>query len=123
MGASRVEERLLCAFGVSPEAPVEFESCEALPYGGVMLLLPFLLECGLLSYRDHYHQRGSGYYNFDNLFILVCFLYLCRIKSLEQTKHYSPGEFGKLIGYDRIPEVKTLRGMLQEISSQNHSGD
>lgn len=119
MATSRVDERLLCAFGLSKEAEVRFESCEALPFGGVMLLLPFLLECGLLSYRNHYTQRSSGYYNFDNLFILVSFLYLCRIKSIEQTKHYSPGEFGRLIGYDRIPEVKTLRGMLKEISSQN----
>jgi hypothetical protein len=121
MGSYRVEERLLCAFGLSKEAEVAFESCEALPFGGVILLLPFLLECGLLSYRNHYHQRESGYYNFDNLLILVSFLYLCRIKSFEQTKHYSPGEFGKLIGYDRIPEVKTLRRMIQEISSQNLS--
>ena len=105
------------------EAPVRFESCEALPFGGVLLLLPFLLECGLLSYRNHYEQRDSGYYNFDNLFILVAFLYLCRIKSFEQTKHCSPGEFGKLIGYDRIPEVKTLRGMIREITAQNHTGE
>jgi len=121
MGTVRMEERLLCAFGFVKEAPVRFESCEALPLGGVMLLLPFLLECGLLSYRNHYTQRASGYYNFDNLFILIAFLYLCRIKSFEQTKHYSPGEFGKLIGYDRIPEVKTLRGMVREITTQNCS--
>jgi hypothetical protein len=123
MGASRVEERLMCAFGLSVEAPVRFESCQALPFGGVILLLPFLLECGLLSYRQHYRQRESGYYNFDNLFILIAFLYLCRIKSFEQTKYYSPGELGKLIGYDRIPEVKTLRGMVQEITNQQHTDE
>ena len=119
----RVEERLLCAFGLAKEAPVRFECCEALPLGGVMFLLPFLLECGLLSYRNHYSQRACGYYNFDTLFILIAFLYLCRIKSFEQTKHYSPGEFGKLIGYDRIPEVKTLRGMVSEITCQNRTGE
>ncbi|MDR0231692.1 MAG: hypothetical protein LBI82_06180 [Dysgonamonadaceae bacterium] len=123
MGAKRVEERLLCAFGLMREAPVRFESCEALPLGGVLFLLPFLLECGLLSYRNHYIERSSGYYNFDNLFILIAFLYLCRIKSFEQTKHYSPGEFGKLIGYDRIPEVKTLRKMVHEITTQNRTGE
>ena len=123
MGTSRVDERLLCAFGLSKEAPVRFESSEALPFGGVMLLLPFLLECGLLSYRNHYNQRSSGYYNFDNLFILIAFLYLCRIKSFEQIKHHSPGEFGKLIGYDRIPEVKTLRSMVREITDQKRTDD
>jgi len=123
MAATRVEERLLCAFGLSGEAPVRFESCESLPLGGVLLLLPFLLECGLLSYRNHYNQRAAGYYNFDSLFILVSFLYLCRIKSFEAIKHYLPGELGKLIGYDRIPEVKTLRGMIREITSRNRTGE
>ncbi|MDR0232200.1 MAG: hypothetical protein LBI82_08795 [Dysgonamonadaceae bacterium] len=123
MGATRIEERLLCAFGLSSEAPVRFESCESLPFGGVLLLLPFLLECGLLSYRHHYNQRIAGYYSFDNLFILIAFLYLCRIKSFEAIKHYSPGELGKLIGYDRIPEVNTLRSMIREITSQGHTGE
>ena len=119
MGSLRDEERLLCAFGLLSEAPIRFESCQTIPFGGVMLLLPFLLACGLLSYRHHYSQRSAGFYNFDSLFILMSFLYLCRIRSFEQTKHYSPGEFGKLIGYDRMPEVKTLRGMIRELTSQN----
>ena len=123
MGASRVEERLLCAFGFVKEAAVRFESNQSLPFGGVLFLLPFLLECGLLSYRNHYNARTSGYYNFDNLFIILSFLYLCRVKSFEQIKHYSPGEFGKLVGYDRIPEVKKLRGMVREITAQQHTDE
>jgi hypothetical protein len=118
MGASRTEERLMCAMGLSQAAPIVFESCEAIPFGGVMLLLPFLLECGLMNYSNHYSQRMSGYYNFDNLLIIIAFIYLCRIKSFEQIKHYPPGEFGKLVGYDRIPEVKKLRGMFGEITAQ-----
>ena len=121
MGVSRLEERLMCAMGLSDAAPVRFESCQTIPFGGVMLLLPFLLECGLMSYRSHYRQRQSGYYSFDNLIIIIAFIYLCRIKSFERIKHYSPGEFGKLVGYDRIPEVKTLRGMIGEITAQKRA--
>ena len=76
---------------------------------------------GLMSYRSHYRQRQSGYYSFDNLIIIIAFIYLCRIKSFERIKHYSPGEFGKLVGYDRIPEVKTLRGMVGEITAQKRA--
>jgi hypothetical protein len=118
MGISRVEERFLCAFGLLGAAPVQFESCQTIPFGGVLLLLPFLLECGLLSYRNHYSQRLKGFYNFDNLFIIIAFIYLCRIKSFEGIKKVSPGETGKLVGYDRIPEVKTLRAMVGEITAQ-----
>ena len=117
MGASRTEERLMSALGLSDAAPVEFESCEALPCGGVMVMLPFLMETGLLSYDNHYRQR-KGYYNFNSLFIILAFCFLCRIKSIEQIKQYSPGEFGKLVGYDRIPEVRTIRYMIKEITGQ-----
>jgi hypothetical protein len=118
MGASRTEERLLSAFGLSDSAAVQHESCQTLPKGGVMLLLPFLLECGLLSYSSHYPAR-KGYYNFNSLFIILAFCFLCRIKSVEQIKQYAPGEFGKLVGYDRIPEVRTIRYMVKEITGQN----
>ena len=83
----------------------------------------FCAVCGLLSYRESYSQRPSGYYNFDNLFIIIAFLYLCRIKSFEQIKYYSPGELGKLVGYDRIPEVKKLRSLVREVTSQNHTDE
>lgn len=103
MAATRLEERLLASLGLTDIHPVQFEPCRSISFGGVMLLLPFLVECGLLSYRHHYHQRQSGYYNFDSLFILMSFLYLCRFKSFESTKQINPGDWGKLIGYDRIP--------------------
>lgn len=48
-------------------------------------------------------------------------MYLRRIKNPEQLKYHSPGEFGKLMGLDRIPEAKCLRGKLKEICSQQGS--
>jgi hypothetical protein len=122
MCVTRVEERLMCAMGLSDVAPIRFESCQSVPFGGVLLLLPFLLECGLMSYRGHYRQREGGYYNFDSLLLIIAIIYLCRIKSFEQIKNYSPGEMGKLVGYDRIPEVKTLRGMIAELTAQKCVG-
>lgn len=48
-------------------------------------------------------------------------MYLRRIKNPEQLKHYSPGEFGKIMGLDRVPEAKCLRKKLKEICSQKSS--
>jgi hypothetical protein len=122
MAATRIEERVSCALGLSTLPEVKFESSKSIPMGGVMLLLPFLLESGLLSYREHYLQR-EGYYSFDSLLITLSFLFLLRIKTVEQSKQHNPGELGKLIGYDRIPEVKTLRGMLRELTDQGKCED
>jgi hypothetical protein len=115
MACNRVEERVYSAFGLIPVNPVRFESCQSIPNGGVMLLLPFLIECGLFSYREFYNQR-HGYYTFDSLLITLSFFALLRVKSIEQTKQYNPGEMGKLIGYDRSPEVKKLHGMIDELT-------
>lgn len=113
------EERLRNSLGLSCISPIHFQASQSINFGGVMLLLPFLLECGLRTYRDHYQQRTSGFYDFDSLFITMAFMYLCRIKSFESIKRESsPGDWGKLIGYDRIPEVKKLRGLTKEVTQQ-----
>jgi len=44
---------------------------------------------------------------------------LCRIKNPEQLKKYPPGELGKLIGLDRIPEVRYFRKKIQQITNQS----
>jgi hypothetical protein len=38
---------------------------------------------------------------------------LARIQSLEQLRYQAPGQWGKLLGLDRIPEVRTLRAKLK----------
>jgi hypothetical protein len=43
---------------------------------------------------------------------------LCRIKNPEQLKKYPPGELGKLLGLDRIPEVRYFRKKIKQITDQ-----
>ena len=121
MGATRVESRLDAALGEQVTDIVRFESCQSLPFGGVLFLLPFLLANGLLSYSFYYSQRERGYYNFDVIVLALAFMYLCRIKNIEQLKHHSPGEFGKLLGLDRIPEAKCFRSVLKELSEEEQA--
>ena len=115
-----MDERMFAAVGLLNKTPVEFLPSEGVDFGGVLFLLPSLIETGLLSYREHYKDL-KGYYNLDATILALAFLYLCRIKNPEQTKHISPGEFGKLLGYDRIPEAKNLRKKISEISEQKKS--
>lgn len=92
-----------------------------MPQAGVLFLLPFLEQTGLFSFREHYRELDKGYYYIDFIILFLAFMYLRRIKNPEQLKYYSPGEFGKLMGLDRIPEAKCLRGKLKEIISQERS--
>jgi hypothetical protein len=122
VGATRVEPRIFAALGLQ-KADISFDSCESVEYGGVLFLLPFLIANGLLSYKKYYSKRQLGYYDFDNVILTLAFMYLCRVKSVEQLKHYSPGEMGKLLGLDRIPEARCLRGIIKELSVQERASE
>lgn len=122
VGATRIEDRVFAALGLQ-QSDISFDSCESVEYGGVLFLLPFLLANGLLSYKKYYSKRLSGYYDFDSTILTVAFMYLCRIKSVEQLKHHSPGELGKLLGLDRIPESRCLRGIMKELSVQERASE
>jgi hypothetical protein len=102
---------------------VHFESCQSVHFGGVLCMVPFLLANGLLSYNSYYAKRSKGYYDFDIIIMMVSFMYLCRIKTPEQLKHHSPGELGKLLGLDRVPEAKCLRSILKELTDQEKSSE
>ena len=122
VAATRIEDRTLSALGLQ-NAKISFDSCESVDFGGVLLLLPFLIANGLLSYKKYYCERQSGYYDFDSVILSLAFMYLCRIKSVEQLKHFSPGEMGKLLGLDRIPEARCLRGIIKELSVQEKASE
>ena len=121
IGASRIEERGLAAAHQLETTPIHFEFCESVPRAGVLFLLPFLQQSGLFSYEEHYHELDKGYYFIDFMVLFLAFMYLCRIKNPEQLKYLSPGEFGKIMGLDRIPEAKCLRVKLKEICRQDKS--
>ena len=87
---------------------------------GVMLAVPALLSNGLLNHNDVF-SFDEGYYSLGSILLSLAFCTLLRIKSIEKISDEPPGELGKLIGLDRIPEIKTLRGKIADLS-QNEQG-
>ena len=116
---TRVEERVFAALGVCDGAPVRFEPCLDVPKGGVLCALPSLLMNGLLKEIEKPESKVKGYYQCFRILILLAFMALCRIKTVEQLRGHSPGEFGKIMGLDRAPEVRCLRKKMDEISGDN----
>lgn len=121
IGATRIEERSQAVNHQLESTPVYFESCQSVQEAGVLFLLPFLEQAGLFSFRNHYDELNDGYYYIDCIILFLAFMYLRRIKNPEQLKYYSPGEFGKIMGLDRVPETKCLRKKLKEICAQKRS--
>ena len=81
-------------------------------------MLPALLAQGLLKTKKVYHIPASHYYNLESIVLTLSFMALARIKNPEQLKQYKPGEIGRLIGLDRIPEVKCLREKIKLLTEQ-----
>lgn len=108
--------RLAASIGGYGTAAPQFEAALDVPRGGVLCALPALLAMGLLEGTDTYFTLPPGYYAADSLLMLLAFMALNRIESLEKLRAGAPGEWGKLLGLDRVPEVRTLREKVQIMS-------
>ena len=111
--ATRSLERVAAAMGELESAPIQFQATCDVTRGGVRLALPALLAVGLLRYTPPMYQLPKGFYGIDSVFLLLALMALARIQSLEQLRYHAPGEWGKLLGLDRVPEVRTLRAKLK----------
>ncbi|RLC57008.1 MAG: hypothetical protein DRI30_04940 [Chloroflexi bacterium] len=120
MACTRPAERVLAAVGQLPGgATTQFQSCRDVSYGGVLCALPALAENGLFRHLKTLPAL-SGYYMKLHVILLLAYMALCRIKIVEKLQYETPGELGKLMGLDRIPEVRCLRKKLAQLS-QNDS--
>lgn len=83
--------------------------------GEVLCALPTLIANGLLNGAESLLGKIKGYYTTVHILLLLAFMALCRIKTTEKIRGQAPGEFGKMIGLDRIPEVRCLRHKMDEL--------
>ena len=104
-------------------AETKFEANSDVNSGGVLIALPALLANGLLAQIKQIFTFPQGYYRMHDLFILIGLVVLLRIKTIEGIKQLEPGEFGNLLGLDRIPEIQTIRSKIAFMSELKKSGE
>jgi hypothetical protein len=118
VACTRPVERVLAAMGKLPGgASTKFESCRDVSCGGVLCALPALIENGLFRHLKNVFPTLTGYYTTLHVILLLAYMALCRIRAVEQLQYESPGELGRLMGLDRVPEVRCLRQKLGQLSS------
>jgi len=121
MGATDTIGRLASSLGGMGPAEPQFQSCMDVPNTGVTLALPALLANGLLRHTETLFQLSKGFYSLYTIFLLTSFMLLSRIKSVEGLRYCAPGEWGKLLGMDRIPEVKTYREKIAGLAEDGNA--
>ena len=109
--------------GKQDYAPSLFEHQESVLNAGVLFALPALISQGLERFFKVFNPLPPGFYGLHHVILILCFMALCRIKNPEQLKKHPPGELGKLLGLDRIPEVGYFRTKIKQITDQSKSDE
>jgi transposase len=119
VATKREEERGLAPTGLLVEAAPKFEAAESVAKAGVLVALPALLGQGLLDVGQQvYDGLKNGYYGLTSMLLTFGLMALMRIKSTEGLTEHAPGEFGLVLGLDRVPEMKTVRRKLAELADR-----
>ncbi len=108
--SDRSFDRQLAHLGLLDDAAPLFREGASVPGAGVLLALPCLVESGLFRIsRKLYGEIGPAFYGLRTTLLTLLLMALLRIKRPEHLKERDPAAFGRLLGLDRAPEVKTLR--------------
>jgi hypothetical protein len=111
-------DRLLAALGLLDDALPLFAAAQNLPRAGVLLAIPALVASGLLSAAEKiYGSLRPSFYGLRTTLVAYVLLALLRIPRPEALKEYPAGELGRVVGLDRMPEVKTLRRKLARLAA------
>lgn len=105
--------------GLITEAPTIFKAGNSIENGAILLALPALQSQGLLKALEVYGPLPPGYYNLTHILLLLAYMALLRINNPEQLKTCNPGELGRIMGLDRVPEMRCLRQKVRLITEQN----
>jgi len=116
--SDRSSDRQLAYLGLLDDAAPIFRDGSQVPGVGVLLAIPAPLESGLLQIsRKLYGEIGPAFYGLRTSLLTLLLMALLRIQRPEQLKEQDPAAFGRLLGLDRAPEVKTLRRKLTRLAA------
>ena len=116
--SDRSLDRQLAHLGLLDDAAPIFRDGSQVPGVGVLLAIPALVETGLLRIsRKLYGEIGPAFYGLRTTLLTLLLMALLRIQRPEHLKEQDPAAFGRLLGLDRAPEVKTLRRKLTRLAA------
>jgi transposase len=120
--SDRTFDRQLAYLGLLDDAAPLFREGSSIPGLGVLLAVPCLVETGLLRIsRKLYGEIGPAFYGLRTTLLTLLLMALLRIKRPEHLKECDPAAFGRVLGLDRAPEVKTLRRRLTRLAAHHRA--
>lgn len=115
--ADRTGDRLFALLGLLDDAAPLFRDGTAVPGAGVLLAVPCLVATGVLAAaRQVWGSIGPAFYGLRTTIMVLLLMALLRVQRPEGLKERSPLDFGRVLGLDRAPEVKTVRRKLTRLA-------
>jgi len=115
-------DRLMAYLGLLDDAVPLFRPGTAISGAGVLLAMPALVASGVIeSAREVYGSIGPAFFGLRTTIVSLVLMALLRIKRPEGLKERPPDTFGRILGLDRAPEVKTLRRKLRRLAGLGRS--
>ena len=122
--ADRSIDRALACLGLLEDAAPLFGSATHLPWAGVLLAIPALIDSGVFQAAPEiYGSIGPAFYGLRTTILTMLLMALLRIKRPEGLKEHPPRDLGQVLGLDRAPEVKTLRRKLARLAGFGRAAD
>src|SRR5450759_4240617 len=108
--AGRDAERAAARWGKLPHAAPVFAPSARVPLAGLLLAIPALQTTGLLSCAATvFGSLRNGFYGLDTMLLEGVLRALAGEPRAEGSTRIDPVAFGRVLGLDRAPEVKTIR--------------
>jgi transposase len=118
--SNRVVDRSMARLGLLEDALPVFRNGSNIAGVGVLICIPALIESGVLTAgRKIYGSLGASFYGLRTILVTLLLMALLRIKRPEGLKEQSAADLGRILGLDRVCEVKTLRRKLDRLAAHN----
>lgn len=113
----RSSDRALARLGLLEDAQPVFAPGQHLPWVGAFLALALLEKDPLLKVAGQvFGSLGCAFYGLRTVLVTLVVLALLRIKKPETLRQHQAEGLGRVLGLDRVPEVKTMRRKLHTLS-------
>lgn len=111
LAADRTADRMAARLGALRDAVPLFAPAERAEWAGVLMALALLAGDPLLAtVRGFCGAFGAAFYGLRTVLVTLVAMALLRIRRIEQMRDGQPRTLGLVLGLDRAPDVKTLRG-------------
>lgn len=122
--ANRELDRFLARIGLLDDAAPLFRNARGVEGAGALLAIPVLVSHGVFADATRvFSGLGSAFYGLRNVVLTLLLCFMRGINRPENLKRHSPSSLGQVLGLDRMPEMKTLRGKIRSLAEQERSLD